>query len=73
MINRSYTTALTGITTKDYFETKIPRPSLQEQNKISSILVKIDSKVSELQDQKTKLEKLKKGMMQKLLTGQIRV
>ena len=43
------------------------------QQKISSILSSVDDKISELQIKKTSLESLKKGLMQKLLTGQIRV
>lgn len=51
----------------------IPFPPIQEQQKIVSMLSKIDSKIHELTSKKSNLEKLKKGLMQKLLTGQIRV
>lgn len=51
----------------------VPVPPNQEQNKIASILGTVDSKISELESKKLSLEKLKKGLMQKLLTGQIRV
>jgi len=52
---------------------KIPLPSLKEQQKIASILSNIDAKIIYLESIKSQLEILKKGLMQKLLTGQIRV
>lgn len=48
-------------------------PAFPEQQKITSILSEIDSKISDLESKKISLEQLKKGLMQKLLTGQIRV
>ena len=52
---------------------KIPLPPLSEQQKISSILSNIDSKITSQEQYKEKLEKLKKSLMQKLLTGEVRV
>lgn len=52
---------------------KIILPPIHEQQKIVSILSKIDYKIQYFQENKSKLETLKKGLMQKLLTGQIRV
>ena len=51
----------------------IPLPPIPEQQKIASILLEIDTYVQSNQQYKEKLIKLKKGLMQKLLTGQIRV
>ena len=51
----------------------IPLPSLPEQQKIASILSNIDSKITSQEQYKEKLEKLKKSLMQKLLTGEVRV
>ena len=48
-------------------------PSLPEQQKIVSILSNVDSLIQNQQEYKSKLTALKKGLMQKLLTGQIRV
>ena len=54
-------------------ELKITVPSIEEQEKIASILFKIDEKIEEYQNKKQKLEEIKKGLMQQLLTGKIRV
>jgi type I restriction enzyme S subunit len=48
-------------------------PSLDEQERILLIITSIDNQIEELESKKTSLEKIKKGLMQKLLTGQIRV
>jgi len=48
-------------------------PPLEEQKKIASILSSVDSKIQKEEEYKAKLEQLKKGLMQKLLTGEIRV
>ncbi len=63
----------TKLNQSDLKQIQICIPSIQEQQKIASILDGVDSKISELESKKTSLEKLKKGLMQKLLTGQIRV
>jgi type I restriction enzyme S subunit len=51
----------------------MPIPPIKEQQKIASILSNVDSQIQKQQEYKSKLESLKKGLMQKLLTGQIRV
>jgi len=48
-------------------------PSLKEQNEIVSIVSNFDSYLKTQQECKSNLETLKKGLMQKLLTGQVRV
>ena len=45
----------------------------EEQQKIAAIISKIDNKIVDLKLKKTNLEILKKGLMQKLLTGERRV
>lgn len=62
-----------GINSKEYGEFKIQLPILEEQNKISSMLSSIDNQIEEYENKKIKFEELKKGLMQKLLTGKIRV
>jgi type I restriction enzyme S subunit len=51
----------------------IPIPSLPEQQQITSILVTLDEKLELARKQKTKLERIKQGFMNELLTGRIRV
>ena len=48
-------------------------PDIKQQQKIASILSNVDSRINELKLYKSSLESLKEGLMQKLLTGQIRV
>ena len=48
-------------------------PTFTEQTKIASILSGVDASIQKNRQYKEKLERLKKGLMQKLLTGQIRV
>ena len=51
----------------------IPLPLLPEQQKIASILSNVDDKITSQEQYKEKLERLKKSLMQKLLTGEVRV
>ena len=51
----------------------LPLPEKQEQDKIASILLESDKKIEEYENKKQKLEELKKGLMQELLTCNIRV
>jgi type I restriction enzyme S subunit len=51
----------------------VPLPSLQEQKQIAKILFTTDNKLDTLREKKTRYEQLKKGLMQKLLTGEVRV
>ena len=62
-----------GLRVTSIKNTKIPVPPLKEQKKIASILSSVDAKIQKEEEYKAKLEKLKKGLMQKLLTGEIRV
>lgn len=51
----------------------IPIPSLDEQNKISHMLESVQSKISNLELELSSNQELKKGLMQKLLSGEVRV
>lgn len=48
-------------------------PSLNEQKQIADILTSIDQEINEETTRKEQIELLKKGLMQVLLTGKIRV
>jgi len=66
--------AIRRLVLKAIKEIKVLLPSsIEEQQKISSILNSSDEKVEVLQEKKNKYEQLKKGLMQQLLTGKIRV
>jgi restriction endonuclease S subunit len=52
---------------------KIPLPVLSEQQKVVTILSKADNLIKNRQSYKGWIENLKRGVMQKLLTGKIRV
>ena len=65
--------AITRLTLKKISNFKFAFPPIEEQKEISKILSTADRKLDHLTTQKTQTEHLKKGLMQKLLTGQIRV
>ena len=52
---------------------QVVAPSLLEQQKIAEILSEADGKIEKEENEKAKLEELKKGLMQQLLTGKKRV
>jgi type I restriction enzyme S subunit len=62
-----------AVTSKQVGRVKIPLPKLDEQQKIAKILTSIDEQIETEMLTKEKLEKLKKGLMQILLTGQVRI
>ncbi|MCT7565298.1 restriction endonuclease subunit S [Aliarcobacter butzleri] len=51
----------------------LPLPNLDEQSKIVEILSTVDKKIENLKEKKLFFEELKKGLMQKLLNGEVRV
>lgn len=61
-----------GINSNEYSGFLVQLPPIEEQEKIASILSKVDKKIEEYKNKKQKLENLKKGLMQQLLTGKIR-
>jgi type I restriction enzyme S subunit len=52
---------------------KVPIPPLEEQQKIAEILSTVDKKLKTELEEKVRLEKIKQGLMDLLLTGKIRV
>lgn len=61
------------ITNTAFKKVVIPLPLLEEQQKIADIFNSIDDEIIALQEQRDKTHTLKQGMMQELLTGQIRL
>lgn len=62
-----------NITDEDFFDIKLPYPPLPEQKAIADILSKADEEIDLLTRKLSALKEQKTGLMQKLLTGQIRV
>jgi len=51
----------------------IPVPPVEEQQRIAEILSNIDKKLELERNEKARLERVKRGLMDLLLTGKIRV
>ena len=66
-------TALTRVILKELKTIKIPLPPLPEQQKIAEILSTVDKKLELERERKEKLERIRKGLMNDLLTGRRRV
>ena len=52
---------------------RLPTPPLTEQRAIAAVLTTADDEIRELEAKAEALERQKKGLMQKLLTGEVRV
>jgi len=61
------------VSQKPIYSLKITIPTVEEQLKIASVLSSADQEITKLQTQLDKLKEQKKGLMQKLLTGEVRV
>jgi len=66
-------TGLRNLPKKDFLRLKIPLPPLPEQRRIAEILSTVDQKLDLLKRRKEKLIRIKKGLMNDLLTGKRRV
>ncbi len=66
-------TAQLGLPKKDIENIKIFKPSLEEQNAIANILRNCDKNIEKLMKELKLLKQQKKGLMQLLLTGIVRV
>ncbi|MBE7646810.1 restriction endonuclease subunit S [Tenacibaculum finnmarkense] len=62
-----------GVSKGNLKKIKILIPPLKEQQKIASILSSVDEKLGVLSEKKSYYQNLKKGLMQQLLTGLVRV
>ncbi len=61
------------ISKKEFFNLKIKLPSLLEQQKIAQVLTTVDKEIALLKEEFEALKEQKRGLMQKLLTGEVRV
>ncbi|MCB4779415.1 MAG: restriction endonuclease subunit S [Sulfurovum sp.] len=61
------------ISYKYFSEIKIPFPSMEEQQKIAQVLTAADKEIELLKSELTALKEQKRGLMQRLLSGVVRV
>ena len=64
---------LLNINASDFFRLKIAYPPLAEQKEIATTLLSISKRIESEQVKCNKLKQIKQGLMQQLLTGQVRV
>jgi type I restriction enzyme, S subunit len=64
---------LLNVTPSDFFSLKITVPTYEEQTAIAQILQAADKEINLFKAKAEKLRKQKRGLMQKLLTGKIRI
>jgi type I restriction enzyme S subunit len=57
----------------DFSRIRVPVPSLAEQQKIADLFDKVDAEIKSTVEVSNSLKQQKKGLMQRLLTGQVRV
>lgn len=65
--------ALPIVNKKKFSNILIPLPPLLEQQRIAEILSQIDNTIEKEEAYRQKLERIKKGLMEDLLTGRVRV
>jgi len=58
---------------KEFSKIKVPLPPIEEQNRIAKLFDSIDNEVSLLKKELSAFKNQKKGLMQQLLTGKVRV
>ena len=64
---------LLNVNSDDFFNLKVPYPPKEEQTAISQVLQAADKEIQLLKAKTDKLREQKKGMMQVLLTGKVRI
>ena len=69
----NFDSAVPGLNREVAYNQKIFLPPLSEQKKIAEVLTSVDEEIEAYRKEKEKAEELKKGLMQDLLTGRVRV
>ena len=64
---------LLNVTPSDFFNMHMSIPNIDEQNTIASVLVNADKEIQLANEKLANLQSQKRGLMQQLLTGKIRV
>ncbi len=64
---------LLNLNADDFFNLRVSLPDVGEQSAIAAVLATADEDIRFLQTKRAALERQKKGLMQKLLTGEVRV
>ena len=64
---------LLNVTPSDFFNMHMSIPNIDEQNAIASVLVNADKEIELANEKLVNLQSQKRGLMQQLLTGKIRV
>ena len=64
---------LLNVNRADFFNLKLPKPPLEEQKAIAQVLQQADQELQHYQNKLDTLREQKKGLMQKLLKGEVRV
>ena len=70
---QTQTTGIRNLDWKQYINTYLPKPSLREQTAIANILSKVDEAIESVKKSIAAAERLKKSLMQNLLTGKMKV
>ena len=69
---QSQTTGIRNLDWKQYIKVSLPKPSPDEQSAIAAMLSKVDEAIAAVQASIAAAERLKKSLMQNLLTGRMK-
>lgn len=69
---QTQTTGIRNLDWKQYINTYLPKPSLPKQTAIANILSKVDEAIESVKKSIDAAERLKKSLMQNLLTGKMK-
>lgn len=69
---QAQTTGIRNLDWKQYVKTILPKPSLSEQTAIAKILSTVDEAIRSTRETISKLERVKKSLMQNLLSGKMK-